>query len=461
MQPTLSRHVVVRTGPVLPDLRVDTSAPIGVDIRLGKTEARSTEELVDRYAYIASSPEGAEARVREAVVDMAGAAALRGTAIGAVPVLVWVLVGSRRRRELLRSVPSRRGAVAAVAVAAIGVAWWQPWTPDEDGVDRARTWTGLGEWLGPAVPLPAELAGVEVRGDVTTSQTRRLVESAVDTFEKSRGFYDDAAASAADLELREPSEDEVVAVLVSDRHDNIGMDQVARAIGDRAGATAVLDAGDDTSTGSTWEAFSLDSLTAAFDGYDRWAVAGNHDNGPFVGGYLADHGWEVLAGEVVEGPGGGSLLGVSDPRSSGLGSWRDETGLSFDEVGSRLADAACDAAEEEGEPLGTILVHDANLADEVLTRGCADLVVGGHLHVVRGPTAVPGPDGDVGYSFTTGTTGGAAYAFALGSKPRREATVTLLTYRDGRPVGLQVVVLQTDGRWTTSPYVDLPRRDTD
>ena len=65
MQPTLSRHVVVRTGPVLPDLRVDTAAPIGVDIRLGKTEARSTEELVDRYAYIASSPEGAEARVRE------------------------------------------------------------------------------------------------------------------------------------------------------------------------------------------------------------------------------------------------------------------------------------------------------------------------------------------------------------------------------------------------------------
>ena len=76
-------------------------------------------------------------------------------------------------------------------------------------------------------------------------------------------------------------------LLVSDRHDNIGMDAVARAVADRAGAEAVFDAGDDTSTGSTWEAFSLDSLDAAFDDdpYDdaRWAVTGNHDNGPFVG----------------------------------------------------------------------------------------------------------------------------------------------------------------------------------
>ena len=42
--------------------------------------------------------------------------------------------------------------------------------------------------------------------------------------------------------------------------------ELARAVGDAAGAQAVFDAGDDTSTGSTWEAFSLDSLDAAFDG---------------------------------------------------------------------------------------------------------------------------------------------------------------------------------------------------
>lgn len=456
VQPTLSRLVTVRTGPVLPDLRIDSGAPLGVDVTLGKTDASSTEELVDRYAVIASSPEGAQARVREAVVDMATQAALRGAAVGAVPVLVWVLVGSARRRELLRGVPTRRGAVSIAAVSAITLAWWQPWTPDVERVDDSRSWVTLEEFLGDDVPVPEELSGVEVRGDVTTNQTRRLVESAVNTYEKSRGFYADAADEAGALDLRMPEEGETAVVFVSDRHDNIGMDSVARAVGDRVGATAVYDGGDDTSTGSTWEAFSLDSVSAAFEGYDRFGVAGNHDNGDFVADYLAEHGWTMLDGEVVDGPGGSTLLGVADPRSSGLGSWRDETGLSFEEVGARLADVACEAAAD-GEPIGTVLVHDVNLASETLTRGCADLVIGGHLHVEDGPEAITGPDGQVGYRYTMGTTGGAAYAFALGSKPRREAQVTLVTYADGRPVGLQGVFLQTNGRWDVGEYVELTR----
>ncbi len=218
---------------------------------------------------------------------------------------------------------------------------------------------------------------------------------------------------------------------VSDRHDNIGMDPVARAIADAAGATAVFDGGDDTSTGGSWEAFSLDSVSAAFEDLDRWGVAGNHDHGEFVHDYLADHGWTMLDGEVVTGPGGGTLLGVDDPRSSGLGNWRDESGLSFDEVEQRLADAAC---EVEGK-LATMLVHDANLGREALDRGCVDLVLGGHLHVRVGPEAVVGENGETGYRFTTGTTGGAAYAIAVGSKPRRQAEVSLVTYRDGARSG--------------------------
>jgi hypothetical protein len=65
---------------------------------------------------------------------------------------------------------------------------------------------------------------------------------------------------------------------------------------------------------------------------------------------------------------------------------------------------------------------------------------------------VLGEDGRTGYDFTNGTTGGAAYAIALGSKPRREASVTLVTYRDGRPVGLQPVVLQTNGIFEVEDY---------
>ena len=144
------------------------------------------------------------------------------------------------------------------------VGLWRPWGSDDETVEAAREWQPLDEFLGPSIPLPEEARRLEVRGDVTTAGTRRLIESAVSTYEKSKTFYADAAERAAELPLRAPLEGETTVVLVSDRHDNVGMDKVARAIGDRAGATAVFDAGDDTSPGSTWEAFSLDSVAAAW-----------------------------------------------------------------------------------------------------------------------------------------------------------------------------------------------------
>jgi hypothetical protein len=462
LRPDLSGYLVLQTGPVLPDVRVSSGSRIGVDVTLGKTDARTTQELVDRYALIASQPEGPRARVEEAVLDLAATAAARGAVLGLVPLLVWALVGSARRRQLAGRVRGWRGIGAAALVGMIVVGLLQPWEPSEETLGADQDWVPLGEFLGAGVPIPEELDGVEVRGDVTTNGTRRLVESAVDTYQNGKTFYRDAATAAADLALRVPTKGDTVVALVSDRHDNIGMDAVARAIADAAGASAVFDAGDDTSTGQTWEAFSLDSVSAAFDDgpYDdsRWAVAGNHDHGSFVRRYLADHGWTMLDGEAVDGPAGVRLLGVDDPRSSGLGSWRDETGLSFEEVGERLADAAC-AADEDGDRISTVLVHDANLGDPTLQRGCADLVLGGHLHVRQGPTRVVGESGAVGYSYTTGTTGGAAFAFALGSKIRRPAEVSLVTYRQGRPAGIQSVVLQTDGSFEVVPYVTLTLAD--
>jgi predicted phosphodiesterase len=308
--------------------------------------------------------------------------------------------------------------------------------------------------------LPDEVQGIEVRTGPVTTQSRRLVLSAIDSYDKSKEFYSSAAEAAAELDVRQPGKGETVALLVSDRHDNIGMDRVARAIGEAAGATVVLDAGDDTSTGQPWEAFSLDSLQTAFDDWERFAVAGNHDHGTFVSTYLADQGWTMLDGEAVDAPWGGTLLGVDDPRSSGLGNWRDETGLSFAEVGERLADAAC-AAADDGERVSTVLVHDANLGRDALDRGCVDLVVGGHTHVQSGPEEVAGTsardgeDGATGYTWTNGTTGGAAYAIAVGTKPRRDADVSLITYADGRPVGLQWVRLRTDGSWLVGEWAPI------
>ncbi len=451
LRPTTTGWVEVRTGPVLPDVRFPSGARIGVDVYLGKTEAASTEALIERYAVIAAQPEGQQAKVSHALQDMVVSAALRGATLGLVPIAVWFLLGKRRRRELAHRLRNPFITGTALIVVAAMLVIWEPWADRDPQLSDTQDWQTLADWLGPDVPLPADVEGLEVRGDVTTSQTRRLVESAVETYDRSLEFYQQAADDAAFLALREPEEDDTVVALVADRHDNIGMDRVARVIADQAGATAVFDAGDDTSTGAEWEAFSLDSVNEAFDDVDRYGVAGNHDSGDFVSSYLSELGWTMLDGELVEGPGGIALFGVDDPRSSGLGSWRDETGLSFTEVGERLADAVCETPER----VATLLVHDANLGRQTLERGCTDLVVGGHLHVPKGPEQFLGPDGEIGYSYTTGTTGGAAYAFALGSKPRRSADVTLLTYRDGRPIGLQGVTLQTDGVFVVGEFLEL------
>lgn len=457
VRPTLARDAVVETGPLLPDLRFRDVGPLGVTLTLGKTEVGSIEELVQRYALIAGDPTAPIDKVQGVVLDMALSAALRGLAVGLLPVVVFLLLGRHRRGELFRGLGTRQGLLALVLLLVLPLLVWQPWESDEETQEAQGSWQPLEELVGPDVALPEEAQAIEVRTGPVTTQSKRLVLSALDTYDKSKEFYSTAAEEAAELPelgLRVAEEGETVALLVSDRHDNIGMDRVARAIGEAAGASVVLDAGDDTSTGQPWEAFSLDSLQAAFEDWERFGVAGNHDHGDFVSTYLADLGWTMLDGEVVDAPWGGTLLGVDDPRSSGLGNWRDESGLSFAEVEDRLADAACEAADD-GERVSTMLVHDANLGREALTRGCVDLVVGGHTHVQNGPDPVVGDDGAIGYRWTTGTTGGAAYAIALGSKPRRDAEVSLVTYADGRPVGLQWVRLRTNGTWQVGEWAPI------
>ncbi len=331
----------------------------------------------------------------------------------------------------------------------------QPWRDEPERVQKTQ-WLPV-QVAAPEVTVPADLDRWQIQGGLVTQGTRRLLSSLFDTYDKSKVFYQsviERVDTVADR-LHQPEDDETVAVLVSDRHDNIGMDEVVRKVADEAGATVVLDAGDDTSTGETWEEFSLASLNDAFKDYDtKVAISGNHDNGTFVNRHLKSLGWTHLDGKAVEPFGDVRITGVDDPRSSGLGDWRDETGLTFDEVKETIADDVC-TLEEEGDRIATLLVHDANLGATALQRGCTDLVLAGHLHVQVGPIRVVGENGKVGYRYTNGTTGGAAYALAIGSKLRRDAEFTFVTYRDGRPVGIQPVTVKTTGVISVARYIPL------
>jgi hypothetical protein len=453
VRPTLDGWVTVRTGALLPDLRVPAEHRIGVELTLGKTRVDSVEGLVDRYVLLAADPDAQVARVRSTIRGLAWDAALRGGLAASAVIGFWALVGRSRRRELVRLAGGHRRwlAVGVVGVLGAGVLAWQPWRQPDPLFITAEDWQSLGEYAGPEVTLPSELDSAEITSSSVTDATRRLLLSALDSYQRAQSFYDDAATAAAELPVRQPAKGETVALLVADRHDNIGMDRVVRAIGDAGGATAVLDAGDDTSTGQTWETFSLDSLAATFDDLDRWVAVGNHDNGGYVRDYLADHGWQVATGKVVDGPGGSTLLALDDPRSSGLGRWRDPVNGTVAESAEKVADIAC-ASDVR---VGTLLVHDADAGVEALRRGCVDLVVSGHVHVASDPTPVVGLDGSIGWAHTTGTAGGAAYAIAVGSTLRRDAAVSLVTYADGRPVGVQIVTLETNGRFRVGAYTPL------
>ena len=454
-RPALDGYATLDLGPYVPDFRYPTGSRLGVHLDLGKTAVDSYDLLLRRYASLASQPDGQVKKLRSTMTDLALDSAVNGALVGLLAPGVVVLVGRRRWRELQGRLSLRRTTAGVAVLAGFMTAVAHPWDHDDLVVD-ASSWQRLPDAL-PGVPVPAEAARLEVETGLMTTGTRRLVESAVDSYRRSLTFYRELAARVPGIatELRRPAAGEVVALLVSDRHDNVGMDPVARAIADAGGATFLLDAGDDTSTGGSWEGFSLESLDQATDDWhQRFAIAGNHDNGAFVSAYADRLGFTALRGEVVDGPGGIRLLGANDPRSSGLGSWRDTTSLSFADQEHRIADTAC-KHDAEGDRVTTLLVHDADSGTEALQRGCVDLVLAGHLHEQVGPTEVTGRSGARGWTYTNGTTGGAAYAVAIGSKLRRDAEVTLVTYRGGRPTGLQPVVVRTTGELVVGAYVPL------
>ena len=387
--------------------------------------------------------------------------ALRGAGAGILAALavwgVWELIGARRRAEIAEAVRQevrerRWRPIAAMSSAALmcALAVTVIVVPGADSAEPAAgpaRWVPLPE-LFPDQSLDPELKRIEVLTGGASRGGVQLIESAVSTYNASLVFYRELTERAATIgdQLRDPLEGETVALLVADRHNNIGMDTVARAIGDAGGATILIDAGDDTSTGGSWERFSVNSLADAFEGYEVVVVGGNHDYGGAIVEAYEDQGFTVLSGEpeTVEGI---TFLGDSDVRASGLVAGRTEFDETDEEQGARLAEVACEAGD-----VSTVVVHGPTAGMDSANSGCVDLVVSGHVHRQLGPETIYSEEGRPTTTYSNGTTGGAAYAFALGSALRRDAQVTLITFHDGRPIGLQPVSFATDGEIRVAPW---------
>lgn len=462
LRPTFDGYATLDFGPLLPRLRLPADQPtgLGVDITVRDTVTVSGvfEELIQRDAVIASQPEGEVAEVR--VRAMAYDAVLRGAGAGLLAMLavlgVWRLVGPDRRAHL-REVAMRRvrarevrpllmasGSALAVAAGAIAVA--VPSTRDATSLEQS--WVKL-EVLIPQIPLDGSLSLLEVQRGAATSGGVALVESAISTYNSSVEFYgalrDRVPDVAADFRVSE--REETVALLVADRHNNIGMDPALRAIADAAGASLLINAGDDTSGGGSWEAFSVNSLADSFDGIPVVAVAGNHDPDAVIDGYR-EAGFTVLDGEPVDVE-GIRFLGDSDPRSSGLTARTDPGDETPEEQGERsprwrartTTSARCSCTPRA--PVSRLRSLAASTSWSAVTSIARS---------VR-PRSSPRTATE---ARRTATARPAAFAFALGSALRRDAQVTLLTYRGGRPVGIQPVPIATDGTISVLDYIELP-----
>jgi predicted phosphodiesterase len=458
VQPNFSGHAGLDFGPLIPRVRLPAGTPlgIGVEITMGESEVSDLNQLVARDAVIASQPQGEIAAVRSSIRSMAVDAALRalGTAVLAVllAVLAWRAVGSDRRRQIWASVrhPHRRQAWTGAGLGVVTLAALALVAVPERPQAEDTAWVPI-DSVFPQLPRDNVLDTVEIAEGASTSGGKALVEGALSTYRASVAFYGKLALQAATVDVRKPLEGEKTAIVVTDRHDNIGMDPVVKAVADRARAGMVIDLGDDTSSGASWEAFSINSLAREFRGFDIVSVAGNHDTGPYVHQQMEDKGFTVLGGEPVT-VDGIRFLGNSDPRSSGLTA--GYSGNESDNIAAirgedeELTKAACDAGD-----VSVIAVHSPTSARRAAASACADLVLSGHLHRQVGPTVVAGDNGRSTVTLTTGTTGGAVYAFALGSKLRRDAQVTIVTFADGRPVGLQPVTFPTGGQIRVEDYV--------
>lgn len=468
LAPTLDGFVVINAGPLLPQFRLSADAPLGIGVRidLGDSDAADLDEVVTRDAVIASQPEGEINRVRSVVTSMWWRAAMRGGGVALLVVVVgiaaWWAVGRRRRDEIVQRLAEQQrrttlgvGVLTAFSLVAVAlVAAPQP-------TDRAEpaAWEPLRSVF-PEVPADPLLDQLEVSQGSATTSGKSLVDGAIRTYRESEKFYRTLSQTAADVTgIREPLPDETTAVVVTDRHDNVAMDPVVRELADLADASMVFDLGDDTSNGASWEEFSINSLARIFRGMTIVAVAGNHDTGATVKDTMVERGFDLLDGSIRE-IDGIRFIGDSDPRSSGL--TKGYTGNESDNIDAvkeqdaALTEVACDADQQ----VAVALVHSAASAKKLARSGCVRLILSGHLHRQVGPKVIDGENGLPVTTLTTGSTGGAIYAFALGTGLRRDAQTTIITFRDGIPVGLQVITIEPGGEITPGTYVALPEAPT-
>lgn len=390
--PDRRAELVARAEPHTRELVVGTAvlalAAVGVTASgLGEPD----DTVVSSAVFDGTALEGARVTGRlSGVIDTYGATALR----------VY-----RQNQEfyaeadeaLARAWDRRAVATAAEEAARAGEPLVAP-TTDADG-------TGTGA---PAPSSPTATLGEPIPDATATSAESPTPEETL------------SDVGAVDGERTQPLEtaEPLTLLVVSDLHCNVGMASLVTTLAERSGADVVLDAGDTTMNGTSVEQYCVSTFAKAVpDGVALVTSPGNHDSAETSQDY-ADAGATVLDGEVIDVE-GMRVLGDSDPNATRVGSGTEAVDESAEEVGDRLAEAACD--DEDGVDL--LLIHTPAVGQAALESGCVPAQVSGHLHTRVGPLPIA-----AGVRYVNASTAGATTGQPTVGPLRGVAEMTVLRW---------------------------------
>lgn len=330
----------------------------------GGNELLSEADL-ESYARLLSEHEQVVQSVRE---DMLARARTHGLVGAAAAAALYASYGSTRRKELWASLTQghkiKLAATAAILAGGIGVS-----TADAN--------SHLSEPVNPIFD-GTPLEGSRVRGRYMQILVNEYGPQAMQLLKENDDFYNTAISnfnSEAEKNTLLTSGDKYVTIdFTTDRHCNFGMSRVVGHLASISPPNFSVDAGDFTMSGTALEEQCV-AVAASYTEGELVFAAGNHDSA-ITESQAEQHGFKVLDGKAIE-LDNLTILGDDDPMRSMLLSPVHQKGAEdIQDVGHRLAEAAC----QSDNPIDILLVHRSEMAEEALRRGCANTALSGHTH---------------------------------------------------------------------------------
>lgn len=237
----------------------------------------------------------------------------------------------------------------------------------------------------------------------------------------------------------------ITAVMSTDLHCNLDVINFTGVLDRISGATIHMDDGDLTMTGSEPEQFCVDALSKAVpSSMSRVATVGNHDSDS-TAARLRGQGWTVTDG-TVKNVGGLRILGDEDPDRTTATGTASRDGRTAEQVGASLAATSCAKATD------VVLIHQPATFGPLTSKGCAPLLLAGHVHSEKGMTTTQGSRGPVAALISGAGKGGTS----LGSVTE-DAYLHVLSFdSSGDLVAWRAVVLHPDASVTVGAWQPVP-----